>query len=228
MRPFLFYAIAGIIVLCDQVSKWAIVRTYPYGASERTPIPFLYLTHTRNTGGAFSLLQARNHWFIVIAAVAMIALAYAYHRSARRDLWVSAALGLALGGAIGNLIDRVRYGYVVDFFDVKVWPVFNVADSAITFGILILAWTFLFKRDSGETSTEALTTGDTGDTGTPIDDRPPTTDEKRNSEFGIRNLSADIPKSPTAEDDIEADSVLEHQNTRTPEHPESSAPTPNT
>ena len=154
MRPFLFYAVAAVIVLCDQVSKWAIVQTYPYGASEKTPIPFLYLTHTRNTGGAFSLLQARNHWFIIIAAVAMIALAFAYHRSARKDLWVSAALALALGGAIGNLIDRVRYGYVVDFFDVKVWPVFNVADSAITVGILILAWTFLFKREPAESGVQ--------------------------------------------------------------------------
>jgi signal peptidase II len=150
VRPLLFYAAAAIIVLSDQVSKWAIVRTFDYGTSVKTAIPYLYLTHTRNTGGAFSLLQAKNHWFIVIAAVAMFALAYAYHRSARRDLWVSGALALALGGAIGNLIDRLRFGYVIDFFDVKVWPVFNVADSAITFGILILAWTFLFKREPAE------------------------------------------------------------------------------
>ena len=157
MRPFLFYATAAFIVICDQVSKWAIVQTYPYGASEKTVIPFLYLTHTRNTGGAFSLLQAKNHWFIVIAGIAMVALAYAYHRSARRDLWVSAALALALGGAIGNLIDRVRFGYVIDFFDVKVWTVFNVADSAITFGILILASTFLFKKEpKAESALEAL------------------------------------------------------------------------
>ena len=209
MRPFLFYAIAGMIVLCDQVSKWAIVKTYPYGASERTPIPFLYLTHTRNTGGAFSLLQARNHWFIVIAAVAMIALAYAYHRSARRDLWVSAALGLALGGAIGNLIDRVRYGYVVDFFDVKVWPVFNVADSAITFGILILAWTFLFKREPAESGVQAVRPSGVPEEIT--DHRPPTSDDAETTHH-----------SPLTTHE----SDLEGMNARTPERPES--PSPNT
>jgi signal peptidase II len=154
VRPLLFYSLAGVLVLCDQVSKWAILQSLPYTVSIKTPIPYLYLTHTRNTGGAFSLLQAKNHWFIVIAGVAMIALAFAYHRSARRDLWVSAALSLALGGAVGNLIDRVRFGYVVDFFDIRVWPVFNVADSAITVGILILAWTFLFKREPAEPATD--------------------------------------------------------------------------
>jgi len=175
VRPFLFYAIAVMIVICDQVSKWAIVQSLPYNASITTPIPFLYLTHTRNTGGAFSLLQARNHWFIVIAAVAMIALAFAYHRSARKDLWVSAALALALGGAIGNLIDRVRFGYVVDFFDVKVWPVFNVADSAITVGILILAWTFLFKREPVAEGVQAL--GRSGVQEETADDGRPTADD---------------------------------------------------
>lgn len=146
MKPVLFYLMSLLIVACDQVSKWAVVTTIPLHESRPVLGRFLSLTHTRNTGGAFSLLQANNTFFIVVAAVALVALIYSYHRFQRSNLLVSGALALALGGAIGNLIDRVRYGYVVDFFDVHFWPIFNVADSAITVGILLLAYHFLFQR----------------------------------------------------------------------------------
>ncbi len=154
MRPFLFFSTAAIIVICDQVSKWAVIANLPVHAERSVIDGFLKLTHTRNSGGAFSLLQARPEVFIAIAVVAIAALCFAYLRSSRGDLLVSAAIALALGGAIGNLIDRVRFKYVVDFFDITVnlpligrWPVFNVADSAITVGILLLAGHFLFRRD---------------------------------------------------------------------------------
>ena len=208
MRPFLFYSAAAFIVICDQITKWAITRTFPYGASEKTFVPFLYLTHTRNTGGAFSLLQARNSWFIVIAAVAMIALAFAYHRSARRDLWVSAALSLALGGAIGNLIDRVRFGYVIDFFDIKVWPVFNVADSAITIGILILAWTFLFKRDPQPDVLPAA--GPLPPVQSEGLDKAPAADLEA---AGRRPEAVELPAVPTHDSSIATHSDPERQNT---------------
>jgi len=151
VKPVRFYLLAAFILVCDQVSKWAITRTIP--VYESLPLSrFFSLTHTRNTGGAFSLLQAQNGVFVVVAAVAMVALVYSYHRFQRRDLLVSTALSLALGGALGNLIDRLRFGYVIDFFDLHygqwAWPVFNVADSAITVAILMLAWHFLFHRPS--------------------------------------------------------------------------------
>src|SRR5207249_4139993 len=101
--------------------------------------------------------KAQNGVFIMIAVLAVGALLFAYNRSARRDLLVNAAIALALGGAIGNLIDRVRLHHVVDFFDINYkfpligrWPVFNVADSAITVGILLLAWHFLVRREPEE------------------------------------------------------------------------------
>ena len=157
MRPFRFYLLALIIVAIDQLTKWSVQARLPLN---NVPVPaigrFLYLTHTRNTGGAFSLFQAGNSMFIVVAGLAIVALVYAYHKMKRSDLLVTAALALAFGGAIGNLIDRVRFGYVVDFFDIQagtgrsIWPIFNVADSAITVGIVLLAGHFLFAKPPSE------------------------------------------------------------------------------
>src|SRR5205807_3935935 len=123
-----------------------VLRTIPYRASVDVIPRVLSLTHTHNTGGAFSLFQARNEWFVRVPVVAFIALVVAYHRMKSSSLAVTAALALALGGAIGNLIDRLRFHFVVDFFDVHVWPIFNVADSAISIGIVLLAWHFLLSK----------------------------------------------------------------------------------
>ena len=158
MKPIRFYLIALVIVICDQVSKWSVVRALPPNGTRPVLGRFLSLTYTVNTGGAFSLFQARNIVFIFVAVIAMVALTYAYHKFQRHDLYISAALALALGGAVGNLIDRIRLGHVIDFFDVHFWPIFNVADSAITIGILLLAWHFLFgnrKQETGQRETEA-------------------------------------------------------------------------
>ncbi len=103
------------------------------------------LTLTHNTGGAWGYLPRGNGVFTVFAAVAIVALMLAYQRVGRQDLQVGAAFALAMGGAAGNLLDRIRLGYVIDFFDARIihWPVFNIADSAITVSILLLVWHFL-------------------------------------------------------------------------------------
>jgi signal peptidase II len=152
VRPLLFYATALVIVLCDQLSKWVVVSRLSLTGSRPVIGDFLHITYTENTGGAFSILQARNSVFVIIAIIAIGSLAFAYYRSTRRDLLVNAALALAMGGAVGNLIDRVRLQHVVDFFDLQfhgrnIWPIFNVADSAITVGIVLLAWHFVFKKE---------------------------------------------------------------------------------
>lgn len=170
MKPVRFYLLALIIIVIDQLTKWSVQAKIPFN---NVPVPaigrFLYLTHTRNTGGAFSLFQAGNAVFVVVALLAIIALVYAYNKMRRTDLAVTAALALALGGAIGNLFDRIRFGYVVDFFDIQagtghsVWPIFNIADSAITVGIVLLAGHFLFARAPAEPV--ATTTNDNSDSG---------------------------------------------------------------
>ena len=86
------------------------------------------------------MLPQSNHWFIVFACGAVIALLVAYHRMPKVELFVGSAFALALGGALGNVTDRIRHGYVVDFLHAKFinFPVFNLADTAITFGIIFL------------------------------------------------------------------------------------------
>lgn len=154
MKPIRFYLIALIVLIADQITKFVVLHSLPYGASRPVIGNFLFLTFQTNTGGAFSLFRAGNHIFIVIAFLAAGGLLYAYHRFQRGNAVVSAALGLALGGAIGNLVDRLRFGFVIDFFDLHggspnhtIWPIFNVADSAITVGIFLLAWHFLFSKE---------------------------------------------------------------------------------
>lgn len=148
LRPSLFYLIVAIVFLSDQLSKRAIQRTLQWGETERLFGDAFALTLTKNTGGAWGLLPQGNLLFILFAAVAIVALLFAYHRMPRVDLLVGAAFALALGGAVGNLLDRLRYGYVVDFFDARIihWPIFNIADSAITLGIVLLLLHFLQSR----------------------------------------------------------------------------------
>jgi len=104
------------------------------------------LTYVTNTGAAFGLLPDHGLFFIAIAAIVVIAI-LVYHRHLPDKALVKASLGLQLGGALGNLTDRLRYGYVIDFIDFKVWPVFNLADSAIVIGVAVLAYYLL--RDRG-------------------------------------------------------------------------------
>lgn len=143
MRARAFYLAVAVLVACDQVSKATVMRYVP--ESGRPIIePFFSLTPTVNSGGAFSLLQARNWVFVTVAVIAIGALVYAYHSLPRSDTWLSASLALALGGAIGNLMDRAQFGHVRDFFHIHtisgqtLWPIFNIADSAITVAILLL------------------------------------------------------------------------------------------
>jgi len=132
----------GVIVL-DQVTKSWIVSHMVPGQSipEGGPIA---ITYVRNTGAAFGLLANQSLLISFAALVGIAAIFLYYVHPPFQTLWIRASLGLILGGAIGNLIDRLRLGYVTDFIDLRVWPVFNVADSCITVGTGIMAYYFLF------------------------------------------------------------------------------------
>jgi len=141
LRPVYFYLIVSIVFFSDQLSKhWVQTHLIPEGPSRPIFGSAFLLTLTHNTGGAWGLLPRGNPLFIVFAIVAAITLLYAYHRMLHVDLLVGTSFALALGGALGNLTDRLSLGYVVDFFDVRIiqWPIFNIADSAITLGITLL------------------------------------------------------------------------------------------
>jgi len=136
---------AGVIGL-DQLSKWLVQKALALGESIRV-LPFFDLVLVYNPGAAFSFLSSASGWqrhlFTVIALAASALIVYLLRRYAHDRLFCF-ALSLILGGAVGNLIDRVLLGAVVDFLDVHAvgyhWPAFNLADSAITVGAALLIW----------------------------------------------------------------------------------------
>jgi signal peptidase II len=142
-----FYLIALAIVLTDQVTKAIVVRTMRLGQSIPIVPGYFDLTFVLNPGAAFSLLatlpeRIRSPFFILISIAAAILIVVYRTRHLVGHRLANVSLGLILGGAVGNLIDRIRYGVVVDFLDAHVhqyhWPVFNVADSAISVGVTLL------------------------------------------------------------------------------------------
>jgi signal peptidase II len=142
------------VLLLDQLSKWIVIRELGPGGERDviTIIPgALRLIFVRNTGSAFGLFQGSSDILKILAVVAVILLGVYYVRSATRDWLLSVAFGLQLGGALGNIMDRFRHGYVVDWIDLPRWPTFNVADSAITVGVVLLMYVILF-RDGRESS----------------------------------------------------------------------------
>ena len=160
LRPMSFYIIVAMVLLADQYSKAWIQRTMAYGESRPLMGDAFRLTLTQNTGGAWGLMPRGNSLFIGFACCAVLALLVAYHRMPKVELFVGGAFALALGGALGNLTDRIRHGYVVDFFHAKIinFPVFNVADSAITLGICFLLVHLLItaRAESAEAKRNAV------------------------------------------------------------------------
>jgi signal peptidase II len=134
------------VVALDQATKYLIMKnlsTHDF----REIFPFLHIVHVKNTGAAFGMFQTLGStFFIILSAVAIFFIVYLLVQRTYNTL----GLSLILGGALGNLIDRIRYGKVVDFIDFSVgsfhWPAFNVADSSLTIGILVIFATYLFKK----------------------------------------------------------------------------------
>ncbi len=134
------YIIATLIVAIDQATKAFVRQALSPGDSFPVIANILHLTYVRNPGAAFGILQGKLG-LLIAASIIMVAVVLFYTRSiARSEPWLGLGYSLALGGAVGNLIDRIRYGWVTDFVDFRVWPVFNVADTAIFLGVCILLW----------------------------------------------------------------------------------------
>ena len=157
-RWTLFGAIALIVAVADQLSKAWLVGAIEPGGSVQVIGDFVRLTFVRNSGALFGLFRDSAPLFGLVSIAVVGAIAW-YHGSAGRNTLMSIALGLLLGGAIGNLIDRLRLGYVVDFVDLGIGSLrfytFNVADSAITCALLLLIATAFLPigragRDGGE------------------------------------------------------------------------------
>ncbi len=143
IKTLRFFMIAAVVTGIDQLSKY-LVTTFMELEESIPAEGFFRLTYTTNTGGAFSLFTNQN-LLLSIAGVLGIAILVIFLRFIPLQSKVlKLGLGLVLGGAIGNLIDRIRFGEVTDFIDVGSWPVFNVADSSIVIGIAFIVFYLLF------------------------------------------------------------------------------------
>jgi signal peptidase II len=144
--------VAALTVAADQATKYLVVtnlRLYESWA----PIPALEgradIHYVTNTGAAFGLFQNGGLFFVIVAFVVSAVILFYYRHLPDGEPLLRLSLGLQLGGALGNLVDRLRLGHVIDFIDVHIWPVFNVADSAIVCGVALLVL-LLLREDREE------------------------------------------------------------------------------
>jgi signal peptidase II len=141
--------VAILVLVLDQLSKVWVSTSLPEGGWW-SPLPGLWrvfrITHITNSGAAFGMFPDQGNFFIVIAVVVALTILLYYRYLPTGEWLVRLSLGLQLGGAIGNLLDRLRYGHVVDFVDIGFWPIFNVADVSIVSGVAILAYC-LWRED---------------------------------------------------------------------------------
>lgn len=147
--------ISGLVVVLDQLTKWLITSSLSYYEVVKVIPGFFNLIYIHNPGGAFGILaknqsNLQSMLFIIIAVAAMGLILYLYKNTPSEYPVLSVGFALIFGGALGNMIDRIRLGEVIDFVDLYIahlhWPAFNIADSAITVGMLIFGFYILFRK----------------------------------------------------------------------------------
>jgi signal peptidase II len=150
-----YYALAIVIILLDQFSKWLIVQNLKIGESLLVIENFFYITSHRNQGAAWGILQGKMLFFYIITTVVVAFVIVYLQKYGREQPLLGTSLGFILGGAIGNFIDRLFRKEVVDFFDIYIfsydYPIFNVADMALVIGVgLMLLQTFMDSKKQKE------------------------------------------------------------------------------
>jgi len=163
VKPLFFFLSILFVIVFDQWTKFLVLGHFEYGETLPLIADFFSFTYVRNTGAAFGFLATANPtfrvpFFLLVPIIAMVVLGFLYRDLPANAKWRAMALGLVSGGAIGNLIDRIRLGYVVDFLDFhyrNVWyfPAFNVADSAICLGVGILLLTNFVSKETNASPT---------------------------------------------------------------------------
>ena len=156
-RYFFYLAGCSVLVLAiDLFTKYLIQSRFELGESVSVFGDSVRLTYILNRGGAFSVSIGSNAFYIVTSIVVVVLVIYAVWRRLRENMLIDFALAAVIGGAVGNLIDRIRFGAVIDFIDVDIpnidslgiqmqrWPVFNVADAAVTVGMMLIIIAVLF------------------------------------------------------------------------------------
>ena len=141
----------GILVfVIDQLVKHLVVSTMHLGQSFPVIKGIFHITYVLNPGAAFGMLEHQRWFFIVVALAAVLLGVFFYRKLQQESILMRSGAGLLLGGAVGNLADRIQSGLVVDFLDFRVWPVFNIADIAICAGAGILIYDSWQRRNEDE------------------------------------------------------------------------------
>jgi signal peptidase II len=154
-----YYIIALFVVAIDQLTKWLIVKNMDLGESITVIENFLYITSHRNRGAAWGILEGQMWFFYLITVVVIIAIVYYMQKAEKEGSLFRLSLALILGGAIGNFIDRLFHQEVVDFIHTYPFgynfPIFNIADSALVIGVLILIVNMLFEEKKAKEKANA-------------------------------------------------------------------------
>ncbi|KWW10850.1 MULTISPECIES: signal peptidase II [Bacillaceae] len=149
-----YYLIALLVIALDQLTKWMIVKKMEYGESIEIIENLLYITSHRNRGAAWGILQGQMWFFYIITIAVIIGLVYYIQKMAKQSRLLGVALGLMLGGAIGNFIDRIARQEVVDFVHTYIFsysfPVFNVADASLSIGVGLLVIHMLLEEKNAK------------------------------------------------------------------------------
>lgn len=144
------YLIALILLSVDQFSKYIIRQKMPLAESIPVIKSIFHITYVENTGIAFGLFPQGHSLFIIISLIIILVIIFFERKKVIKSLKERFCLGLVLGGALGNLIDRLRFGFVIDFLDFRIWPVFNLADSGVCIGGILMVFFLLRKRPRKE------------------------------------------------------------------------------
>ncbi|MGY4707213.1 signal peptidase II [Candidatus Bipolaricaulota sp. J31] len=145
-RRFFSFVLAGFVLVLDQLVKHAVVLRLGLGESFPVIPGLLYLSRIHNTGSAFGILRGQNLLLTFLVSMISLGIVWALHRGVFRSHWERIGGGLVLGGALGNLVDRLVRGYVVDYMDFRFFPAFNIADASVVVGAVLVAAGVLWRR----------------------------------------------------------------------------------
>lgn len=138
------YVLILLLIIIDQISKWMIQSKFLINESMPIIKNIFHLTYVQNFGAAFGILKHQKIFFVVMTIFVIGGIVIFLKKQKNLHKLVPYSLSLIVGGAIGNLIDRVRLGYVVDYFDFRIWPIFNIADISIVIGAVLLSYYLIF------------------------------------------------------------------------------------
>ena len=195
--------LALVVFLLDQLTKYLTIQLLAPGHS--FPLRgFFRFTHVHNSGSAFGILQGLNTPLIFVSFIGITILVLIYRSQPQPNNWLRLSLGLQLGGAFGNLADRLRLGFVTDFIDIGPWPVFNLADASIVTGLVLLVWVFTRARP-------APVPADTGQPPNPVPaDRGPLGEDETSPPNAtqpgatlLRPVGNDDPETPPGSGELE-------------------------